>query len=103
MQHYTYILFSEKKNKYYIGSTSDNLLERLRKHNSNHKGFTGGLGDWKIVYTESSSTLSEARIRELQIKKWKSRKKIEELIKNSGVTTFEWTKKLRDLSINFKS
>ncbi|MBK7587487.1 MAG: GIY-YIG nuclease family protein [Bacteroidetes bacterium] len=67
-----HILFSEKKNKYYIGSTSDNLLERLRKHNSNHKGFTGGLGDWKIVYTESSSTLSEARIRELQIKKWKS-------------------------------
>ena len=85
MQHYTYILFSEKKNKYYTGSTSDNLLERLRKHNSNHKGFTGGLGDWKIVYTESSSTLSEARIRELQIKKWKSRKKIEELIKNSQI------------------
>ena len=85
MQQYTYILFSEKKNKYYIGSTSDNLLERLRKHNSNHKGFTGGLGDWKIVYTESSSTLSEARISELQIKKWKNRKKIEELIKNSQI------------------
>jgi len=85
MQQYTYILFSEKKNKYYIGSTSDNLLERLRKHNSNHKGFTGGLGDWKIVYTDSSSTLSKARIRELQIKKWKSRKKIEELIKNSQI------------------
>ncbi|MBK9482042.1 MAG: GIY-YIG nuclease family protein [Bacteroidetes bacterium] len=28
------MLFSEKKNKYYIGSISDNLLERLRKHNS---------------------------------------------------------------------
>jgi len=77
--HTTYILFSKIKNKYYIGSTSD-IQERLKKHNSNHKGFTGGIGDWDFVYTEIFETKIEAIKRELQIKKWKSRKMIEELI-----------------------
>ena len=77
---YTYILYSASLNKYYIGFTGEVLDERLRKHNSNHKGFTGGKGDWKIVYTEEYLTESEARRRELQIKKWKSRILIEKLI-----------------------
>ena len=77
---YTYILFSEKLNKYYIGSTGDDMLERLRRHNSNHKGFTGGLGDWEIKYYEVFDTKSDANKRELQIKKWKSRKMVEKLI-----------------------
>ncbi|WP_366914021.1 GIY-YIG nuclease family protein [Niabella sp.] len=38
---YVYILHSPAKNKYYIGFTGDNLQERLRKHNANHKGFAG--------------------------------------------------------------
>ncbi len=45
-----YILFSNLKKQYYIGFTGDDLGERLRKHNSNHKGFTGGALDWKIGY-----------------------------------------------------
>ncbi len=76
---YTYILFSTKKNKYYIGSTS-NLEERIKKHNSNHKGFTGSEGDWEIVYKEVYETKSEAYKREMQIKRWKSRKMIEKLL-----------------------
>ncbi|MFC5193155.1 GIY-YIG nuclease family protein [Algoriphagus aquatilis] len=40
---YFYILFSEAKNRFYIGHTCEGLAERFRKHNSNHKGFTGGL------------------------------------------------------------
>ena len=76
----TYILFSEKLNKFYVGCTGDDLNERLRRHNSNHKGFTGGLGDWKIVYQELFATKTEALHRELQIKNWKSRKRIEQLI-----------------------
>ena len=77
--HFTYILYSDKKNKYYIGSTS-NIDERLSKHNSDHKGYTGGFGDWKVVYQEIYETKSEANQRELQIKKWKSRKMIENLV-----------------------
>ena len=77
--HYAYILFSKSKNKYYIGSTS-NLEERLNRHNSNHKGFTGGIGDWKIIYSEKFENYNLALKREKQIKKWKSRVMIEKLI-----------------------
>ena len=80
--YHTYILFSIKKNKYYIGSTS-NLEERIKKHNSNHKGFTGGIGDWQVVYQENYQSKSEATQREMQIKKWKSRKIIESLVKGN--------------------
>ena len=27
----------------------DKMEERLRKHNSSHKGFTGHVGDWKVM------------------------------------------------------
>jgi putative endonuclease len=69
--------------KFYIGHTSD-LQDRLRKHNSNHKGFTGKVNDWEIVYTEIYATKEEAYFKERQIKKWKSRKRIEEMIAKSS-------------------
>ena len=75
----TYILFSKSLNKYYIGSTSD-IQERIRKHNSNHKGFTGKTNDWELVYTEKFDSIQKARFREKQIKNWKSRIMIEKLI-----------------------
>ncbi len=67
-------------NKYYIGSTSDVLQERIRKHNSNHKGFTGAIGDWELKYFEEFPTKHDVLMREKEIKKWKSRKLIEKLI-----------------------
>ncbi|WKK82104.2 GIY-YIG nuclease family protein [Marivirga arenosa] len=77
-----YIVYSPTLDKYYTGYTCDKLLERLRKHNSNHKGYTGKAKDWKIVYTEVFSSKELAYARERQIKSWKSRKRIESLIKN---------------------
>ncbi|MCB9019399.1 MAG: GIY-YIG nuclease family protein [Chitinophagales bacterium] len=35
-----YILYSKDLDRYYIGHTCDQIEERLRKHLSNHKGFT---------------------------------------------------------------
>lgn len=78
-----YILFSEKLNRYYYGHTCDNLDERIRKHNSNHKGFTGKSDDWELVYKEDYPIKTEACHRELQIKNWKNRKRVEALIDNS--------------------
>ena len=75
-----YILYSSIRNRYYIGYTGDDIIERLRKHNSNHKGFTGGIADWKIVYSEIYESKDQAMKREKEIKKWKSRKLIEALI-----------------------
>jgi putative endonuclease len=81
MNYIVYILFSESKNKFYIGFTS-NLEDRLIRHNQKSKGFTGNVNDWKIVYTENYETKDLAHTRELQIKSWKSKIKIQALIKN---------------------
>ncbi|WP_337967465.1 GIY-YIG nuclease family protein [uncultured Flavobacterium sp.] len=80
MNFIVYILFSESKNKFYIGFTS-NLDERLIRHNQKSKGFTGNVNDWKVVYTENYEAKECAHKRELKIKSWKSRIKIQELIK----------------------
>ena len=69
-------------NKYYVGYTGDEIVERIKKHNSNHKGFTGGVGDWELVYHEVYSSKSEAMARERQIKGWKSRKLITQLVQS---------------------
>jgi putative endonuclease len=79
MEFKVYILFSKTKNKYYIGFTS-NIEERIIRHNQKSKGFTGNVNDWKLVYFENYQTKEEAHKRELQIKSWKSRIKIQELI-----------------------
>ena len=78
----TYILHSAKLNRYYIGYTGDAIDERIRKHNSNHAGFTGGKGDWVLKYSQQFSTKEEAMAREKHIKNWKSRKMIEALVQS---------------------
>jgi putative endonuclease len=77
--YFVYIIFSPTKNKYYVGS-SEHVEERLKKHNTNHKGFTGGMLDWELKWTEEHPDKSSAIKRENQIKAWKSRKMIEKLI-----------------------
>ena len=64
-----------------IGFTSD-LESRLIRHNQKSKGFTGNVNDWKVVYTEKYETNEIAHKRELHIKSWKSRIKIQELIQS---------------------
>jgi len=77
---YFYILYSKSQDKYYTGYTSSKLNERLRKHNSNHKGYTGKADDWEVVYYEAYAVKELAYKRERQVKKWKSRLRIKELI-----------------------
>lgn len=85
MEHTVYILFSTTKNKYYIGYSA-NIQERVIRHNQKSKGFTGAVAvtDWKLMYTEKFVSKTEALAREKQIKSWKSRIKIEALIKKSN-------------------
>ncbi|MFH6995356.1 GIY-YIG nuclease family protein [Flavobacterium sp. FlaQc-48] len=79
---YFYILYSNSLDQYYIGHTSESLDERLRKHLSNHSGFTGKAKDWIVVYFEEFETKPLAYKRELEVKKWKSRIRVEKLISN---------------------
>jgi putative endonuclease len=81
----TYILYSGEADKYYIGFTGDDINERLRKHNTNHKGFTGKFNDWIIVHIEPFDEKKAAMNREKEIKNWKSRKMIESLLEFNSV------------------
>jgi putative endonuclease len=82
----TYIVYSPSRDRYYIGFTSDELTERIKKHNTNHKGFTGKTGDWILRYKEIFPSKEEAQQREKEIKAWKSRILIEKLIRSVGAT-----------------
>jgi len=80
METFIYILYSTSLDRYYVGMTS-NIDERLRRHLSIHTGFTGKAKDWKVVFHETFNSKEAAMKREKQIKSWKSRKLIEDLIK----------------------
>ncbi len=75
-----YILYSALLNRYYIGFTSEQPEERLKKHLGCHSGFTSKAKDWVIVHVEYYETKAAATKREREIKAWKSRKKIEKLL-----------------------
>jgi len=66
--------------KFYIGSTGD-IEDRLRRHNGGRSKATRSGKPWKLMYTESFETRGEAVAREKQLKRWKSRVRLEELIK----------------------
>ncbi len=76
---YTYILHSDKLNKYYIGACID-IERRIHEHNTGHSKFTSTGMPWKIVYKKEFETLLLAKRFEMKIKKMKSRKYIEDLI-----------------------
>jgi putative endonuclease len=79
-----YILYSVKPNKYYVGACI-NLERRLYEHNIGHSKFTSLGVPWELAYTEEFDDLKLAKKRELEIKKRKSRKYIEQLIRSGGM------------------
>jgi len=82
MMYFVYILYSAELDHYYIGC-SDNPEERLRKHLFNHKGFTSKAKDWFICLTEGFETKTEALNRERQLKNWKNKTRLKQLINKS--------------------
>ncbi len=67
MSYYVYILNSEGYNKYYIGSTQD-ISERLLRHNSGKERFTKKFIPWNLVLQMEKETRSEAYQLELKLK-----------------------------------
>ncbi len=76
---FTYIIYSLKLNKYYIGACTD-MKRRLYEHNTGHSKFTSTGIPWELKFVKEFETLSEAKNYELKIKKMKSRKYVENLI-----------------------
>ena len=68
---FVYILFSEKFNKYYAGSTKD-LLKRVEHHNSERARWTKKYQPWKLVYSEEFTNRGDAMKKEREIKRSKN-------------------------------
>lgn len=64
---YTYVLLSEKDNKFYIGWT-DNLKQRLRKHNLGLVQSTKDRTPLNLVYYEACLDKEKSIAREKQLK-----------------------------------
>lgn len=83
--HYVYILRCSD-GSYYCGYTTD-IARRLAEHNGERPGgarYTRGRTPVAVVYTESCATQSEAKVREVAIKKL-SRSQKTQLIATSSV------------------
>ncbi len=68
MGYTVYILQSLKTNRFYCGQTQD-IEDRLERHNSGYSKFTKAERPWKLVWKKEFSTRTEAVRLEIQIKK----------------------------------
>jgi putative endonuclease len=78
---YVYVLQSLKDHSFYIGQCED-LDRRMSKHFDGFSKYTATKRPLKLKYFEAYSTRTQALKRERQIKKIKSRKYIEQLIRD---------------------
>jgi len=77
-----YIIQSLIDDSYYIGQTN-NLEDRIKRHNLGRSNYTKNKKPWKLVYPEEFNTRSEVIKREKKIKQKKRKTYIEWLIQNN--------------------
>ena len=76
---YVYIMASRRNGTIHIGSSS-NLIQRAYQHrNCLVDGFTKRYGCRMLVWYEAHDSIDSARLRELQMKKWKRSWKLSEI------------------------
>jgi len=81
----TYVLYSSKFNKIYIGFSGD-ITNRLLAHNDlNHTGWTAQFRPWELFYFEEFSTKPEAMKREIELITSRGRAFIWDKIKPLGL------------------
>ncbi|MGB0977843.1 MAG: GIY-YIG nuclease family protein [Croceimicrobium sp.] len=76
---YIYIIHSSKWDRFYVGSC-ENIKTRLEDHNAGRNKSTRHGKPWILKYSETYINTKEARSREAEIKRKKSRKYLELLI-----------------------
>ena len=79
MECFVYILYSQSKGQYYVGSTG-NVIDRLTRHNQGRSKATKAGRPWQLVFKKQFQDRSSAYRYEMNVKKQKSRKYIEQLI-----------------------
>ena len=80
MTFYVYFLKSLKDGSYYVG-VSKNVMRRLKEHNHGFSKFTAPHRPYELKRVEKFSKIEDAYKREIFIKKKKSKKIIELIIK----------------------
>ncbi len=80
--HQVYILYSKQLDKFYIGECED-LFERINQHNTSfyEKSYTSKVNDWSLFFQINCVDRIQPRKIEAHIKKMKSRKYLENLVK----------------------
>ena len=82
--YYSYILYSKKLDRFYVGSTSVETNLRLQRHLAKYYGnekFTAKTDDWVLFFDIKCKSFSQAQKIEKHIKLMKSKKYIENLKK----------------------
>jgi putative endonuclease len=82
MPYFVYILQSQRDESYYIGYTN-NLEERLKRHNEGRSVFTRLRLPWVVVQQETFDSRAEAMKRERELKLRKDREFISALVRAS--------------------
>ena len=88
--YYVYIIYSEKVDKFYI-SYSEDLKERIARHNSGRSNFTSKGSPWVLVHYQGFLVKKDAQEEEKFLKTGKGRERTRYLLK-----TFIENKKWRD-------
>ena len=78
---YVYVLKSQMDGRFYIGSTQD-VRERLRRHNEGRVKSTRPYRPYLLVYTEEFKSRGEAVLREKELKRRKSHQSINNLMRD---------------------
>ncbi|MFH1822983.1 MAG: GIY-YIG nuclease family protein [Patescibacteria group bacterium] len=81
--YFVYCIYNKKHNKIYIGQT-DNIIERIKLHNERvfkHCYTYRFDGEWILEYKEGFITRQEALKREKQLKSYRGRQFVWNLIK----------------------
>ncbi len=77
---YVYILKSQSRVGHYVGQTN-NLEQRIERHNSSKYGYTRRGRPWVLIYSEKYETRAEAMRRERFLKSGKGREFLSNLRK----------------------
>ena len=81
--HYVYIIQSASTGSYYIGST-ENIGNRLKKHNANSVRSTKHKGPWQLVAVEEFCSKHDALLRERAIKSYKGNSLFKNLVAHAS-------------------
>jgi len=81
MAFFLYILESQRDGSFYVGTTN-NLEDRIRRHNEGRVKYTKAKGPWRLVYSEDHSNRSSAMKREYAIKRQKRKSYIMDLVRS---------------------